>query len=555
MKERKITAKRTVRPAEPAKTGNGWQSFLLRHWAMVGLVLILLFTAGIRLRLLEFPLERDEGEYAYMGQLMLQGFPPYESAYNMKFPGTYAAYALIMAVFGQTIAGIHLGVLLVNAGAIVLVFLIGRRLFDGPAGLMAAATYALMTMGQRSLGMAGHATHFVILPALGATLLMLKLREDPRVWRSLVIGLLLGISVLMKQPGFLFVLMAWLYILWVFLGERPRQLRQTLVSTGFLALGVAIPLMLTGLILWRAGVFAKFWYWTIVYAKAYGSQIPLVYGPKSLYILFPVMAANTWPLWLLAAAGLVLLFFDRGDRKRLVFTIGFAVFSFLAVCPSLLFRNHYFILLMPAAGILIGGGLSVLWGLLRRWGMPAAWLLPLLVFLGVWGYVFNSESDFLLRMNTETACRTTYGVNPFVESLEVAKYLKERTSPDDKIAVIGSEPQIYFYAHRRSATGYIYTYPLMEKQSDALRMQEEMASQIEAAAPRYLVFVNVRTSWLLKPGSQMWILDEWMNRYIQNYDVVGRIDIFSDGSRYRWDAEAANGRPMSEYFLLVFKRK
>lgn len=37
------------------------------------------------------PLERDEGEYAYAGQLMLQGIPPYQLAYNMKLPGTYAA--------------------------------------------------------------------------------------------------------------------------------------------------------------------------------------------------------------------------------------------------------------------------------------------------------------------------------------------------------------------------------------------------------------------------------------------------------------------------------
>ena len=72
---------------------------------------VLLLVAGIRFRLLTIPLERDEGEYAYAGQLMLQGIPPYELAYNMKFPGVYAAYALILAGFGQTPGGIHLGVL------------------------------------------------------------------------------------------------------------------------------------------------------------------------------------------------------------------------------------------------------------------------------------------------------------------------------------------------------------------------------------------------------------------------------------------------------------
>src|SRR5438105_3760815 len=106
------------------------QGFLKRYrpWLLLGLAI--LFVIVVRVRLREMPLERDEGEYAYAGQLMLQGVPPYKEVYNMKLPGTYAAYAGIMAVFGQTPAGIHLGVMLVNVGCILLVFLIGRRLLD-----------------------------------------------------------------------------------------------------------------------------------------------------------------------------------------------------------------------------------------------------------------------------------------------------------------------------------------------------------------------------------------------------------------------------------------
>src|SRR5512137_19347 len=90
----------------------------------------LLFVLFVRIRLREMPLERDEGEYAYAGQLLLQGVPPYKEAYNMKLPGTYAAYAAIMVVFGQTPAGIHVGVALVNMASIVLLFLIGRYFLD-----------------------------------------------------------------------------------------------------------------------------------------------------------------------------------------------------------------------------------------------------------------------------------------------------------------------------------------------------------------------------------------------------------------------------------------
>src|SRR5437762_10662226 len=107
-------------------------------WSVLAFAVFSL-TLAIRIRLLGIPLERDEGEYAYAGQLMLQGIPPYELAYNMKFPGTYAAYALLMSIFGQTIHAIHLGLLLLNAATIALIFLMGRRLIDSMAAIAAAA--------------------------------------------------------------------------------------------------------------------------------------------------------------------------------------------------------------------------------------------------------------------------------------------------------------------------------------------------------------------------------------------------------------------------------
>src|SRR6187551_2013958 len=62
------------------------------------LAVVMLFITFLRIRLADFPLERDEGEYALMGQMILQGIPPYEMAYNMKLPGVYYMYALLMSI-------------------------------------------------------------------------------------------------------------------------------------------------------------------------------------------------------------------------------------------------------------------------------------------------------------------------------------------------------------------------------------------------------------------------------------------------------------------------
>src|SRR6267142_987719 len=217
---------------------------ILRHraWIIVGLTILLVF--AIRVRLRQMPLERDEGEYAYAGQLILHGVPPYKEAYNMKLPGTYAAYALIMAVFGQSSSGIHVGVALVNAGAILLIFFIGRKILDELAGIAAAISYALLSTSPSVLGLAGHATHFVVLPALAGTLLLLRAREQaleqvvnpesnrkqserrvqPRFgafvsfvafsssFPIFLAGSLFGLAFLMKQHGIFFGIFGGLYL-------------------------------------------------------------------------------------------------------------------------------------------------------------------------------------------------------------------------------------------------------------------------------------------------------------------------------------------------------
>ena len=114
-----------------SRTGAGrarpssWPPLRIAWWVVF--VLLLITVVGIRIRLLGVPLERDEGEYTYAGQLLLQGIPPYQLAYNMKFPGVYAAYAFVIALFGQTPAE-PASVSDRQPGSIALIFLIGRKL-------------------------------------------------------------------------------------------------------------------------------------------------------------------------------------------------------------------------------------------------------------------------------------------------------------------------------------------------------------------------------------------------------------------------------------------
>jgi hypothetical protein len=508
----------------------------LRPWVMV--LLVMLATGLLRWRLLDMPLERDEGEYAYAGQLMLQGIPPYQLACNMKLPGTYAAYALLMAVFGQTIRGIHWGLLLVNAAAILLVYLLGKRLFGAVSGVAACAAYGLLSIGAGVLGTEAHATHFVVLAALGGMLLLARPADSwrPRMlWWS---GLLFGLAFVMKQQGALFGVFGAVYVT----ARLRREGRGLAIKLGAFLAGAAAPFALTCLWLWRAGVFPKFWFWTFTYARQYAAETSLTEGIGAFTDSFlPILKENAG-LWLLAAAGLALIWRKRENRIAATFATAFLVFSFLAICPGLFFREHYFVLMLPAVALLAGAAVN---HRAMYWVFGAALVLS----LGI-------QREFLFRLSPVEACRELYGRNPFPEAIPVADYVRAHSDKDARIAVLGSEPEIYFYAHRHSATSYIYMYGLMEAQPYALKMQDEMIAEIEAAAPQYIVQVSGNASWLQDAQSSTKIFDWWYAYGAKHYHLVGIADIISEQrTEYRWGAAVDAYQPQSSYFLGVYRRK
>ena len=133
---------------------------------------------------------------------------------------------------------------------------------------------------------------------------------------------------------------------------------------------------------------------------------------------------------------------------------------------------------------------------------------------------------------------------------------KDNSTTSDRVVVLGSEPQIYFYAQRRGGTRYIYMYPLMEPHKYALAMQQEMIADIEAVRPRFLVFANIFYSWLPRPSSERLILD-WFARFQQRYyQPVGIADMVGGQETiWRWGEQCAGYQPRSRSWVAVLQRR
>ena len=557
--DRLASGPRKPGPGLPSRRVPAWRV----EWPWICLGLILVFVVVVRIRVLPVPLERDEGEFAYAGQLILEGIPPYQLAYNVKLPGIYAAYALIMAVFGQTPAGIHLGLLFVNLGAIVLLFFLARRLFDPYAAVIASATYALMSTSTTVMGLRAHATHFVILAALGGFVLLLRGLESGRTLTLFWSGLLFGVAVLMKQHGAFLGIFALGVLLFRELsgkrtvsdgnasadgvpnssGQPTKSLLPGLRRLAAFSFGAVVPYALTCLVLWRVGVFKNFWRWTVVYAG--GHSLP--YNFQGLATTFQDNGPDNF-FWGFGAAGFFLLCVDRSiPTWTKGFVGGLLASSFVAVTPGFYFFPHYFILMLPALALLVGAGCTLAGQRLRRSGLGTLGVfLPAAVFLVGSGWVLESGSRPDL-IESYVA---------FDAAPALASYMSNHSTPTNRIAVFGSEPEIYFYAHRHAASGYIYMYDITSPAARAGEMKREMLREVEAARPEFVVDVHEAFSWSVGFSPEIQRIYEWLEQYLKsgNYRRVAVAENIAGEIVYRWNSDAADHSPPPGPYICVYQR-
>jgi hypothetical protein len=508
------------------------------------------FITLIRLRLIDIPLERDEGEYGYMAQLMLNGHAPFSLAYNMKYPGTSLIYGIFIAIFGNNVFSVHFGLLLINLVNIVFVFLIGRQLYNQISGLLSATIFGILALSQYYLGFAAHATHFILLFALPGYFYLLKANEKNSNKLYLVSAILLGTSFLMKQSSIFFIFFGFLIISILFI-QKKIVLKQVLTY----AIGLATPILLLIAWIWITGNFEKFWFWTYTYLIEYGTKLSLSKGLEYFQRELSTQYGQFSILFIAFIIGLISLLLSKSsDGFNKILILLFLLFSFLTVVPGLYFRSHYFITFLPAFSLIIGSAYANTRSF-NRFGPIISKLIVALILGGIL-QTFVNQRGYFFEDSPKKISRNIYGINPFIESIPVANYIKKNSTPTDKIAVLGSEPQIYFYADRTSATGYIYTYNLMEPHEYALTMQQEMIKEIENNNPKFIVYSTIPTSWLYNEKSNRYIFD-WIQPYLaEKYINSGVVDFKSNTEiNYYWEEDVYNNTQPSRTQLLIYKRR
>jgi len=487
------------------------------------------------------PFERDEGEYAYSAWLLKQGIAPYANSFLQKPP--MIIYTYLAALFIHTDAlwpPRFLAFIFVMATSL-LIGLIVRKEYDAKTAYTAMFLFIPMMSLYFLSAPAANTEKFMLLPLTGVLALYVYHKKSDNPWPWFLAGFCSALAVFYKQIAVVPVCLVFLF--W-FLSIRRENKNFTLLIRLFLyaftgALAGALLCLSYFLINGNAGyIWEEAFLFNKYYAERSVTDLSFWwFYHKSIFI-------NCWILYLLF---FWCIFFNfRKSRPYLVLFVLSALSIFSAR------MNHYYLLLMPFWAIICAVALNdmalKISNTLKIKNSYAACLLTIIALIVI---IFPLRHQ--IGKTPEELNLLVYGnIEPFIEAQTAGKKLAEITNPDDTVFVAGSEPEILFYARRRSATRFTITYPLNILTPKRVVYQQEAMKDLSASLPVAIVLSRKETSGLWYPGSPTTFINFLLTLINEKYTLVEGY-VSENGHSGSW-RRLANQSEIEKSTLLLFKR-
>lgn len=556
---KKPTNSRTQKPNKPASVSQAVNFDKYALQISIGLlVLFLLIMFFIRLNFKDMSFERDEGTYSYMGKLLTEGKKPYSYFYEMKPPALYYMYGLMVALFGSTVAGLHVGFFLVSTLTSVFMFLWIKRMLNPAAGTLAAVAYSIISTSPHASGLTIQSEHLLCLFLIPGLWILWEAFKDNKSWQWLLSGALLSWALLIKQNTLFFIAFAGLaIILHHFLIKKDKGIAGLWKPVLLFGSGVIIPVALVLGILVANGSFKDFIFFIYEYPKTqYLSSIEFSRGMGYLQNRFSAIKYDYEIIWYPAFAGILAFWMLSKNLFLKINLTLLLVLSLLSIAPGLRFYGHYWIHFLPAIAVLFAAAIFIVTEKLKETGtLKNPQFISLLLLCGVFFISLNTNKDYYFISDPEKVVRAVYGTNPFVESRKVSDFLNTKMKKEDGLVVFGSEPQIYMYTQKDAPSRHFYCGNLVQGHPIVKDWSEEFKKDFAKANPKYAVWVQHPYSWSVPKNGNTAFIDWGYDQLKKNYHPIGYADIVENSkTEYVWDAAALPYKPKGPEYLIVLER-
>lgn len=396
----------------------------------------------------------DEAIHASVARTLLDGGVLYRDAVDQRTPLTYVAMAGILGIAGtDNLAAVHGCLAALIAATAGLLFLTLR----GRAGTAAATWSALLyPVLATTLFYVGDANAFVtewfVAFFTCAAAWCFFSAPQPRFFLT---GVCVALAFLSKQPGAIdLAAPAVVVFFWSRMtggpGLRVERALLTLIA------GFALPALVVLVYYATRGALGDFVFYTWTYnVRFYGPAVGA--GERLSTALLPFrLMANAAPLLLvLMIAALAAALFQLAQRQptptenqknplRLYLLI-WGLSATAGTAAGGRGFDHYAIQVLPVLCAAAGWGLGWLTTLVLGRGKPGFHRAGALVAIAL-------VTAPLARATWQARSRTL----PIDPSWRVARFIAERTAPDERIFVWGYHPDIHLFANRAPASRFVY---------------------------------------------------------------------------------------------------
>lgn len=478
------------------------------HWSQwLGILGLAALFLVLRWNNFDAPLGRDEGEYAYSAQLLIQGITPYQHAFIQKPPMVIYSYTLSELILPHVFWSPRLLSALFEVGATMLIGFIAWLEFGKGMALPAMWLVTPMMLLPGLEQVAANVEMFMLLPLLGTVAVYCYSRQNGHKKNHWFLAGFLTVTTLLYKYTAAPIL-AYVFVLWLW--EAWRDARVNVVRAAGYAMAGGILAIVAELLFYLIHDGGKtFWECTVVFNRCYAetANFGLSY--------FWEKCGEFWHSWRILFLMPWAIFLKA--RPRIWFWVGIFGCSVLATNGSI--YGQYYVMMMPFWALLNVAGIRALASRISESMPKLSFILGFLITAVVVLMVISPDVSWL-RLTREQFASEKMAESPFIEAQLVADQVSRMSSPDDSVYVAGSEPEILYYAQRFSPTRFITSYPLMIPTPLATGYQQEAIRDLESHPPKWIVFVQAGNSWLRQSGTPPFFLD-FMGKVLMHYDITG----------------------------------
>lgn len=459
---------------------------------------------------LRYPLGRDQATYSVIGQGLLHGQVLYRDLWDIKPPGIFYLYAVIVRIFGHVMWSVGVLDILWLLGISACIFCFAKRYLGAPAAAIAAISNALWHCTWGYIHAAQAETFITLIVFLAYFILMSGKREK---WTgNFTGGLILGAAFWVKYNAALFfpVLTFLPYLDFSHFDDYPRRLaltvpwrvwlqRTTVIVAGFLLMVAAVPAYF-----WAVGA------WTDL-KEGHFKVVPL-YGSMFLryihhYPLFALtVTRNVLGPWTEAACAAALAIAWARREVRIVAPVVLIAAAGLASTASQPRMSSYsFETAYPFIAMLWGYVIVKLYEALahirkavirRGWRLAGVllWVVAAeAIYYPLPGYAFGIVDDyggFAAWVHNPADSYKHYSFQFPLEKLhdqmEVIDYLRANSQPTDGVYVWGTAPLINFLTPRPSPSRFVANHPLISPWGRPW-WRQDLIAELNRRPPRFII--------------------------------------------------------------------